>query len=289
MKTPYLPDETAVKDGVANLQRGSESVGGRLYLTNQRLVFESHALNIQTGATIIPLSTITGVRKCWTKFLNLIPLVPNSVAVSTREGEQYRFVAFGRQTWIEAIERALGALTLPPESDSNTSGERVFMIDLGKEVARFFDDSSIPASGQPEFVLILGPVCSGKTTFRRQNFSKGYVLIDAAEIFLNLSNGEYFEFGEAFGEPMEIIGGMIAKRALEERRNIVTEMIGDEEIKAVFEVMTAINYKVQIKYLECGIEEAYRRNLNRGDDSISATYTQTYHQRWILNAAKEIA
>jgi hypothetical protein len=289
MKTLYLPDEALVKDGAANLQRGSETVGGRLYLTNRRLVFESHALNIQTGATIIPLSAITGVRKCWTKFLNLIPLVPNSVAVSTKEGKQYHFVAFGRQTWIEAIEGALGALSLSPTKDSNVPGERVFMIEPGKEIDKFFDDSSIPASGESEFVLILGPVCSGKTSLRRQLFSRGYVLIDAAEIFLNLSNGEYFEFGKAFEEPMEIIGSMIAKRAIDERRNIITEMIGDLETKAVFDAMTAINYKVQIKYLECDIEEAYRRNLNRGDDSISAAHTQAYHQRWILNAIKEIA
>jgi hypothetical protein len=104
MKTLSLPDETPLKDGAANLQRGIETVGGLLYLTNRRLVFESHALNIQTGATIIPLASITGARKCWTKFLNLIPIFPNSVAVSTKEGKEYRFVTFGRQAWIEAIE-----------------------------------------------------------------------------------------------------------------------------------------------------------------------------------------
>jgi hypothetical protein len=104
MKTLSLPDETSLKDGAANLQRGIETVGGWLYLTNRRLVFESHAFNIQTGATIIPLASITGVRKCWTKFLNLIPIFPNSVAVSTKEGKEYRFVTFGRQAWIEAIE-----------------------------------------------------------------------------------------------------------------------------------------------------------------------------------------
>ena len=105
MKTPLLPGETPVKEGAANLQRGLETVGGRLYLTNQRLVFESHAVNIQTGPTIIPLANITATRKCWTKLLNLIPLVPNSVGVATTEGKEHRFVTFGRQSWIEAIDR----------------------------------------------------------------------------------------------------------------------------------------------------------------------------------------
>jgi hypothetical protein len=104
MKTPMLRDEAPVKDGAANLQRGIETVGGWLYLTDRRLIFESHAFNIETGATIIPLESITGARKCWTKFLNLIPLFPNSVAVSTKEGKEYRFVTFNRQAWIEAIE-----------------------------------------------------------------------------------------------------------------------------------------------------------------------------------------
>lgn len=36
MKTPSLPNETPVKDSAANLQRGIETVGGRLYLTTVR-------------------------------------------------------------------------------------------------------------------------------------------------------------------------------------------------------------------------------------------------------------
>src|SRR6187455_2813762 len=82
VKTPLLSGETPVKDGGANLQRGVETVGGWLYLTNQRVVFESHAFNVQTGVTEIPLASISGIRKCWTKFLNLIPLFPNSFGIT---------------------------------------------------------------------------------------------------------------------------------------------------------------------------------------------------------------
>ena len=104
MKTPILPGETVIRDGAANLQRGVETVGGRAYLTSQRLIFESHAINVQTGSTIIALESVTGVRKCWTRFLNLIPLFPNSVAVATNEGKEYRFVMFARQSWVDAID-----------------------------------------------------------------------------------------------------------------------------------------------------------------------------------------
>ncbi len=103
MKTQLLPDETVVKEGPANIQKGIGSVGGKLFLTNQRLIFEPHALNIRKGATIIPLSSVTGARKCWTRLLGLIPMVPNGIAVSSKEGKKYRFVTWRRQEWVSAI------------------------------------------------------------------------------------------------------------------------------------------------------------------------------------------
>jgi len=104
MKTASLPDETSVKDGAANLQRGIDTVGGWLYMTNRRLIFEATPLNFDRSSTIIELTSIIGTRKCWTKFLDLIPIFPNSFAVSTKEGQEYRFVSFTRQSWINAIE-----------------------------------------------------------------------------------------------------------------------------------------------------------------------------------------
>lgn len=45
MNTILLPGEMTVKEGPGNMQRGIETVGGRLYLTNMRVIFEAHALN----------------------------------------------------------------------------------------------------------------------------------------------------------------------------------------------------------------------------------------------------
>lgn len=73
MKTQLGAGETIVKQGGANHQRGMETVGGMLYLTTERLVFESHAFNFQTGSTIIDLRDVARVEPAWTKFLNLIP------------------------------------------------------------------------------------------------------------------------------------------------------------------------------------------------------------------------
>jgi hypothetical protein len=109
MNTLLNADETILKDGPANLQRGAETVGGKVYLTSRRLVFEAHKFNLQRGATEIPLGDISSVARCWTKFLNLIPVLPNSLAVTTTQGEEYRFVLFGRDAWEEAISRAKAA------------------------------------------------------------------------------------------------------------------------------------------------------------------------------------
>ena len=102
-QTPLAPGEPLVKEGRANLQRGVESVGGHLYLTDRRLIFESHRFNVQKGATEIPLADVTDMRKTWTKFLGLIPIAPNSIAVTTRDGTVRQIVLSGRDAWLAAI------------------------------------------------------------------------------------------------------------------------------------------------------------------------------------------
>ncbi|MBU6154309.1 MAG: hypothetical protein KGP28_08420 [Bdellovibrionales bacterium] len=104
MKTLLRNNEQIVKKGVANLQKGFETVGGSLILTNQRLVFEPHKINVQRGPIEIEIHSIQAVAKVWTKFLNLIPLIPNSLEVHTRAGQKFRFVLFGRDSWKREIE-----------------------------------------------------------------------------------------------------------------------------------------------------------------------------------------
>lgn len=116
MNIELAADENLIRDGAANLQRGMEAVGGRLFLTDSRLVFLSHPLNVQTGVTEIPLRTIRSVQPCWTKLLGIIPVTPNSLAVQTDEAE-HRFVVVGRANWMRVIQSAISNLGAP--SDSN--------------------------------------------------------------------------------------------------------------------------------------------------------------------------
>lgn len=104
------PGETLVREGGANLHRGREVVGGHLYLSDQRLRFQSHAFNFQTGSAEIPLGDIVSLRLCWTKFLDRYPVFPNSLALTLTNGSEYRFVVHRRKRWAEAIQHQLNTL-----------------------------------------------------------------------------------------------------------------------------------------------------------------------------------
>lgn len=107
-------NEIVVKQGRANLQRGIEAVGGQLYLTDRRLVFEAHKFNVQSAPLQIDLGSVVDVRKCWTRLLGIVPSVPNSIAVTTRDGTVHRFVVWGRESWISAIGRQTPAVSQRP-------------------------------------------------------------------------------------------------------------------------------------------------------------------------------
>ena len=108
MNCELRPGEQVIKVGRANLQKNIETVGGWLCLTNQRLVFEAHKFNVQVGTTEVELSDVQSSQQCWTKFLGVIPVFPNSLAVHVREGNEHRFVLDDRASWATAIEAHLG-------------------------------------------------------------------------------------------------------------------------------------------------------------------------------------
>ena len=104
MQTVLKQNERIIKQGLASLQKGMETVGGKLYLTNQRLFFEAHKFNVQGGTTEIELRDILSSEKCWTKFLGFIPLIPNSISFYTKSYAVYRFVVFNNEAWKIAID-----------------------------------------------------------------------------------------------------------------------------------------------------------------------------------------
>lgn len=164
----------------------------------------------------------------------------------------------------------------------------VFSVDLNAEIDRYFTPDSVSVDGQPSLVLVMGGPASGKTTLRRQQYASGYVLVDAAEIFISLSRGGYYDFPDAFLEPMDLIGRLVASRAISERRNIVTEIIGSDfdETTELIEAMRSVGYKIEAVGVTCEVEEAMRRNLSRGEDNISSYYAEPFQRQWLIDAAQ---
>jgi hypothetical protein len=96
-------DERILREGNANHFRGAEAVGGKLYLTNLRLLFRSHALNVQVHEAFYPLVSILGMR-----LSNTLGVVANGLTVVLDDGREERFVVNRRNEWMAAINLAKG-------------------------------------------------------------------------------------------------------------------------------------------------------------------------------------
>ena len=113
MNTPLSSGEVLYKDGISSIYRGIETVGGWLYLTNQWLIFESHAFNVQTGVTAIPLPRIQSVVPAHSLVFG-IPILPNAIHVTTHDGGQFRILVHRRDEWAAAILQLKANAASPP-------------------------------------------------------------------------------------------------------------------------------------------------------------------------------
>lgn len=169
-------------------------------------------------------------------------------------------------------------MTVPPVSNELTNS-------LLDQIVSF-----VPAAqgGRPSAVILMGGVAAGKTTIRKRDYSHGYVLIDSADVFLRLCQGRNLDFPGELQIPMEYIGGLVAFKALNEKRPVVTEIIGDnkEATIALIEALKSVNYDVKVVAVTCEVDEAMRRNALRGDDNISAYYAGQFQTQWITHACQ---
>jgi hypothetical protein len=94
--------ERLLKDGPANHFVRGESVGGWLFLTNKRLVFKSHQMNVQVHKLSLPLEQLTEARPVMT-----LKIIPNGLRVATQEGTAEQFVVEARREWVRAINEVV--------------------------------------------------------------------------------------------------------------------------------------------------------------------------------------
>jgi len=143
---------------------------------------------------------------------------------------------------------------------------------------------------QPNLIIIMGGVCSGKTEFRKNKYlAPDFNHIDAGEIFIELSENEYYEFPSHLEEKMNQIGLEKLRGCIFQKKDIVIEIIGEniEAVKELLELAKKIDYKTNVEFLECDIEDALQRNENRDENNISAYYCESYHLEWFKKASTE--
>jgi hypothetical protein len=92
--------EQLLADVAANMFRGVESVGGRMRITDKRILFEPHSLNLQKQPAEIPLEQVTEVGKS-----NTMGFIPNGLFVHLQSGLEYKFVCWQRERLISLIQK----------------------------------------------------------------------------------------------------------------------------------------------------------------------------------------
>ena len=106
MEAPSLPGEDIVKQGGANHFKSYEAVGGWIYLTDQRLLFRSHSMNVQRHELTIPLQEISEAKPCMT-----FGIIPNGLEIKTIDGKTERFVVEDRKDWAKKIQERRGLMS----------------------------------------------------------------------------------------------------------------------------------------------------------------------------------
>ncbi len=96
-------NETIVFETGANHFKGAEGVGGKLYLTNKRLVFRSHKFNIQNHELSINISELYKVKRHRT-----MGIVNNGLSVITTYNTIERFAVQQPDNWMNQLAEKNG-------------------------------------------------------------------------------------------------------------------------------------------------------------------------------------
>jgi len=98
MAIHFHAGEIELMQAAANNWRGLEGVGGMMTVTNYRIWFEPHGMNIQSEPEEIPLHIITEIRKhdTW-------GFIPNGLLIRTNTGLVRKFITWKRENIIAAV------------------------------------------------------------------------------------------------------------------------------------------------------------------------------------------
>lgn len=103
IKPKLIDHEKKGSDSPASLLRGFEKVGGKLFLTNKRLIFKPHKLNIHRKQINFELEQISEVVK---RKISNAP--DNGIRITTADGKSHDFVVQDRDLWLEKLNEKRG-------------------------------------------------------------------------------------------------------------------------------------------------------------------------------------
>ena len=96
--------EVLIKQGRGNHLRTFEGVGGKLLLTNKRLIFIPHYLNVQSEEESISLNEIVRAEAKGSDFLS------RKISIYVRNDSIQTFFVYRRKNWVLQINRAIKSL-----------------------------------------------------------------------------------------------------------------------------------------------------------------------------------
>ncbi|MFH2143196.1 MAG: GRAM domain-containing protein [Bacteroidota bacterium] len=89
----------------ANHFKGLEGVGGKLFITNKRIVFKSHSINLQNHELTIMYPEILSI-----ELYNTLGIVPNGLKIITKSGKNEKFVVWKRKIIKKIIEGKIACI-----------------------------------------------------------------------------------------------------------------------------------------------------------------------------------
>jgi len=94
-------NEVLIRKSRATHRKGIEGVGGKLYLTNQRLYFKSYFFNIQSHEETIPIQSIDYIEAEGSDFLSA------KMSIHLKSGAVEIFHMPKRKEWVHAVQNSL--------------------------------------------------------------------------------------------------------------------------------------------------------------------------------------
>ncbi|WP_431108772.1 zeta toxin family protein [Variovorax paradoxus] len=183
-----------------------------------------------------------------------------------------------REYWARTLKLFQGG------EKSSSSGKGGVVADLQVLIDSRLESALHCPSTPPVAVIVMGPIAAGKTTHRKTRLGSGYVHIDSADIFHELSRGDAtFDFPDAFASEIEHIGRALTKAAIGQKLSVVVETPGhdQDELITLINSLKKVGYQVEVQALATDRDSCEAQHANRGD-SVSSYWAAPIHVNWVV-------